>query len=239
MELLTIKDLKAGYIKNNYVLKGIYLTIHKKETVAIVGKNGAGKSTLAKAILNIAPIIHGEIKLKNNTIFDKETRYETNRIISQGIGYFIQGGKIFPNLSVEENLRFAGLKLDRLHYKSKIESIKKYFGVLLDKRMKASFLSGGEQHQLALAMVMMREPELLLLDEPSAGLSPINRNKLFDIIHRISRDRDIGILLIEQNVKIAVDYSDRILKLELGKFTKEESSKNLKDLKDIDEFFWN
>jgi len=240
-EIIKIVNLKAGYVKGNNILQDVSLTISRNEVVAVVGKNGAGKSTLAKAILNITPFIEGEINFKNKVIFNNNKKYGTSEIINFGIGYFMQGGEIFSNLTIEENLKFAGIKLGKNEYKKKLNKTKSNFDLLSNNnriKMKASYLSGGEQHQLALAMVMMRNPELLILDEPSAGLSPHNRNKLFESINKIKQENDIGILLIEQNVKLAVDFSDRIFKLDLGKFVKEERSENLKELKNLDSFFW-
>ena len=219
--MLKLENLSGGYRKDIPILKGINLEIGKNETVAIVGQNGAGKSTLAKAILNMIPFKSGNVYFKGQDISGKNTQ----DIINSGLNYFMQGGRIFPHLTVEENLNFAGMSLSKKELLKQKKGVKSYFDLFKDSQngrasFKSSFLSGGEQHQLALAMVMMKNPEFLILDEPSAGLSPGNVKKLYESLSKIKEDRKISILLIEQNVQFAYKFSDRVILLKQGQIDK-------------------
>jgi ABC-type branched-subunit amino acid transport system ATPase component len=134
----------------------------------------------------------------------------------------MQGGRIFPHLTVEENLNFAGMTLSKRDFIKRKEEVKSYFDLFKNSQngrtsLRASFLSGGEQHQLALAMVMMQDPKFLILDEPSAGLSPGNVRKLYETLSSIKDRKQISILLIEQNVRFADEFSDRLALLKRGK----------------------
>ncbi len=237
--MLKIKNLTGGYKKENPILKGIDLTVEENEVVAIVGQNGAGKSTLAKAIMNMIPYTSGEIYFNGELI----NSLPTNQIVNKGLNFFMQGGRIFPHLTIEENLNYAGMGLSKKELKKRKEELKNDFDLFKttnNKRfnLKASYLSGGEQHQLALAMVMMQKPEFLILDEPSAGLSPQNLKKLYKIIDFIRKEKKISIMLIEQNVDIAVKYSDRICLLKNGVIEREENSENIKNLEELNQFFF-
>jgi len=235
--VLDIKDLKAGYTKGNYILNGLKLEIQQNEIIAIVGQNGAGKSTLAKAIMGLIPYTTGSLKFVNEDLINRN--YSTEEMYFKGISYFLQGGEVFRNLTVNENLQFAGRKLDKKSYREKYNNVVDYFDFFKDNsrvKMKVSFLSGGEQHQLALAMVLMQNPKLLILDEPSAGLSPVNRRKMFSSIEKVRNELNISILLIEQNVNEAVKISDKVGLLKLGKIEKLEKKESISN---IDQFFWN
>jgi len=234
--MLNLKNITAGYVKENMILKGINLTVGDNEVVAIVGQNGSGKSTLAKSILNLVPYTEGEILFDGDSIIRKETPL----ISKYGIGFFMQGGRTFPNLTVEENLIFASGNLNRKDFAERLNAFKAYFELFNNGRMnlQASYLSGGEQHQLALAMVLMNKPKFLILDEPSAGLSPANVKSLYSALNKI-KEKDVkSILIIEQNVNAAIEFSNRIVLLQEGSITKEELSKNLNSPEKIDEFFF-
>jgi len=234
--MLELKNISAGYTKENMILKGINMTVSDNEVVAIVGQNGSGKSTLAKSVLNLVPYIEGEIKFNDENISKKDTAV----ISKKGVGFFMQGGRIFPNLTVEENLIFAGRDLNKKGYAERINTIKTYFELFNNGRMglQASYLSGGEQHQLALAMVLMQKPKFLILDEPSAGLSPANVKSLYKTLFRIKENEVKSILIIEQNVNAAIEFSNCVVLLQEGKIAKLELSKNLNSPKKIDELFF-
>jgi len=234
--MLNLTNISAGYTKENMILKGINLTVGDTEVVAIVGQNGSGKSTLAKSVLNLVPNINGEIKFNGESISKKDTAV----ISKKGVGFFMQGGRIFPNLTVEENLIFAGGDLNKKGYAERINTIKTYFELFNNGRMnlQASYLSGGEQHQLALAMVLMNKPKFLILDEPSAGLSPANVKSLYSVLNKIKEKEVKSILIIEQNVNAAIEFSNRVVLLQEGTIAKEEISKNLNSSEKIDEFFF-
>ncbi|MFH0734647.1 MAG: ATP-binding cassette domain-containing protein [bacterium] len=234
--MLSLINILAGYTKENMILKGINLTIADNEVVAIVGQNGSGKSTLAKSVLGLVPNINGEIIFDNIHILGKVTA----EISKLGIGLFIQGGRIFPNLTVSENLIFASNGMNKKAYNDRIDIIKTYFDQFNNGRLNlhASYLSGGEQHQLALAMILMNKPKFLILDEPSAGLSPANVKSLYCALNKVKENEAVSILIIEQNVGAAIGFSDRVVLLQEGKIAKEEISNNLNSTEKIDEFFF-
>jgi branched-chain amino acid transport system ATP-binding protein len=249
---LAIKNLYAGYGKRE-ILNNLNLTVDKGEIAAVVGQNGAGKSTLIKTVMGFVLPRAGNIIFtdKNITMDDVKAR------VDQGIYYFMQGGKIFPSLTVEENLTLAGHNLSRESKKERVyDTLPLFFpektgpnnggktgwATFLGKD--ASNLSGGEKHKLALMMVLLNFPRLLLLDEPSAGLSPQNANKIYEILANSVSSFKMSILLIEQNVKLAVENSDRIYLLKGGSIANKALSKNLQgkegnaDEKKTDEFFF-
>ena len=216
--MLKLENITGGYTKNNPILKGINLTVEENEVVAIVGQNGAGKSTLAKAIMNMLPYVSGNIYFNGELLNSKSTQ----QIVNKGLNFFMQGGRIFPHLTVEENLNFAGLVFSKKELQKRKQEIKQYFNLFKNGRLnlEASYLSGGEQHQLALAMVMIPKPNFLILDEPSAGLSPGNVKRVYEILEVIKKSEKIGILLIEQNVQFASIFSNRITLLRQGEVVK-------------------
>ncbi len=234
--MLCLKNIFAGYTKENMILKGIHLTIADNEVVAIVGQNGSGKSTLAKSVLGLVPYISGKIVFGDTNIVGKTTT-EISKI---GIGLFMQGGRIFPNLTVMENIIFVSRKMNKKEYTDRINVIKTYFELFNNGRtnMLASYLSGGEQHQLALAMVLMNKPRFIVLDEPSAGLSPANVKNLYYVLNKIKENETGSILIIEQNVEAAIKFSNRVVLLQDGNIKKEEFSKNLNSKERIDEYFF-
>jgi len=234
--MLNLTNISAGYTKGNMILENINLTIGDNEVVAIVGQNGSGKSTLAKSVMNLVPYIDGEIIFNDENI----TKKETPIVSKSGIGFFMQGGRIFPNLTVEENIIFAGANLNKKDFAERLDVVKTYFEFFSDGRMnlEASYLSGGEQHQLALAMVLMQRPSFLILDEPSAGLSPANVKNLYNALNKIKENEVNSILIIEQNVNAAIEFSNRVVLLQEGTIAKEELSRNLNSSEKIDEFFF-
>jgi branched-chain amino acid transport system ATP-binding protein len=219
--MLTIKNLYAGYSRDNPILKGIDLTINDGEVVGILGRNGSGKSTLAKAICGLTPYVNGEIFLNGKQILGKPP-FEIARMF---VGFFQQGGIVFRNLTVMENIYFACSGLKSIEKKERIKQIKGLFEILHrpDRlRMKASYLSGGEKHQLALAMVLIQNPKFIILDEPSAGLSYGNQKSIFNLLKKIESEEKTSMLIIEQNIQIARDFSPVNFKLVNGRFEKED-----------------
>lgn len=234
--MLNVKNLTAAYFRDHPVLKGIDLTVGNHEVVGIIGQNGSGKSTLAKAIMNLVPHLSGEIFYYGQNILGKKT-HELSDI---GIGYFPQGGRTFPNLTVKENLEFVCRVLNARERNTRLSEIMEIFSILKTEKMKmkASYLSGGEQYQLALAMVLMQKPKFLILDEPSAGLSPANVKGLYDTLYKIKEKKVKSILIIEQNVSVVIEFSNRVVLLQEGTIVEEEFSNNLNSSKKIDEFFF-
>ena len=234
-KILRIERIFSGY-KKREVLKGISLEIKKGEVVAVIGKNGAGKSTLLKAIMGFLPVWEGNIYLNEDRITNKPPYLIQNK----GIGYLMQGGRIFPHLTIQENLEVAGNRLTKNLLKNRIKEMCETLPFLKNRSLhaQAGSLSGGERHQLSLGMVLMNDLDLLLLDEPSAGLSPVNVDKMYEILEEVKNQRHQSILLIEQKVTEAVKFSERVCLLKNGIIDKEEISKSLENIEDIGFFFF-
>jgi branched-chain amino acid transport system ATP-binding protein/neutral amino acid transport system ATP-binding protein len=203
MGLLSVTNIVAGYTAADEVLKGIDVSVDEHEIVAIIGPNGAGKSTLLKAIAGLIKPSSGSIFLRDEPIAGREPR----DICRLGLAYVPQEHNIFPSLSVRENLEIGGYVDRQAH--AKIEAVFQMFPMLAQKRRHAArTLSGGERQILAMAMALMVEPTLLLLDEPSAGLSPLAAEKLFETIISINRG-GVAIAMVEQNASEALTIAQR------------------------------
>ena len=199
--MLELKNISAAYVKDNLILKDLSMALQEGERVAVLGRNGAGKSTLAKSIIGMVPYRWGEVLFCGSDI----SNLPVHQMTSLGIGYFHQGGQLFPQMTVEENLRFA-------RYRKKVnrapddDLIGKYLPVISEKhfqKMKAGDLSGGERTQLALAMVMANKPDLLILDEPFAGVSPGITESVIGFLQKKQIDWNYTLILIEQNQYLA------------------------------------
>jgi branched-chain amino acid transport system ATP-binding protein len=217
--MLEVKKLYAAYTKSdkNQILKGIDLSVSKGHTVGILGRNGSGKSTLAKAICGMVPYIQGDIIFNGSQL----SGLSTYAIARQGIGFFLQGGIIFPNLTTQENLNFAAGKMNKKDAEARQKELGGWFEILRQSsrlKMKATYLSGGEKHQLALAMILFNKPQFLILDEPSAGLSPANQKAIYDILYKIREEANVTMLIIEQNVQLAKKFTENIKILNNGEF---------------------
>ena len=210
--MLEIKKLSAGYGELQ-VLKGVSLSVKPKEIVALIGPNGAGKSTILKSVFGVTDITSGAIVYNEKDV----TQLHTHDLIELGISYVPQGRINFSTLTVKENLELGGSMIKEQHLlKKATEDVYRKFPVLAEKKDKYAFsLSGGQQQLLALGRSMVQSPQLLLLDEPSLGLSPKATTEIFRDIRMIA-DRGVGILLVEQNAKKAVELADRTYVLEDG-----------------------
>ncbi len=215
--MLKIENLEAGYTPNNLILKGVDIHLQQGDVIGILGRNGSGKSTLAKAICGLIPIIkNGEIRFEGHSLFS----LPSHKISRLGIGFFQQGGTIFPNMSVQENLLVASDKMKEVEFKKRITELSEWIELLQKKErlnMKASYLSGGEKHQLALAMVLFRKPKLLILDEPSAGLTPANQAAIYDILRKVRSEEKSTMLIIEQNVFLVKAFTKNTIELSNGR----------------------
>jgi len=226
--MLEITDLKGGYIKDHDILKGLNLTVSRGDAVGIIGLNGSGKSTLGRAIMNILPFCEGRISFNGTDIIGKSTR-DLSRL---GIAFFMQGGRVFDVLSVWDNLLISSENEDD------ILKIQKYFILLASPRkqlqkMRADKLSGGERHQLALAMCLLKNPTFLILDEPSAGLSPKAVDSMYLTLQKLREEENLTILLIEQNIAKALEFCDLVNLLKEGKIEGCFKSGELKKLEEI------
>lgn len=210
--VLECNGIAAGYIKGLNILQGVDLVVKEKEIVSIIGPNGAGKSTLLKAIMGLIDISGGRFYI--NGI--EKTNLATHKIVEEGIGYVPQVANVFPSLTIEENLEIGSWSLNK-NQKESLKHIYEKFSLLSDrKKDKAGNLSGGQRQILALARALITKPNLLLLDEPSAGLSPVAINEVFSIIKDINKS-GVSILLVEQNAKRALSFSDRGYVLDQGR----------------------
>jgi branched-chain amino acid transport system ATP-binding protein len=221
--LLNVKDLKVSYGGINAV-KGIDLHVNQGELVALIGANGAGKSSSMKAIAGLLTPSAGEIHFIN-----QETRklpaYELVRL---GLGMVPEGRGVFKRMTILENLQMgAYLKTNPKDIERKLEEVYSYFPRLKERLSQlAGTLSGGEQQMVAMGRAMMAEPKLLLLDEPSMGLSPIMVETIFDVVRSLSSS-GMTILLVEQNARLALQMADRAYVMESGLITLSGSGKDL------------
>lgn len=210
--LLEVENVYAGYVQDLNILQGINFKIAPGELVAVIGPNGAGKSTLAKAIFGLLIPNQGKIFFKGKDI----TGLKSNQIVQRGMCYVPQLSNIFPSLSVEENLEMGAFTCSGSLRQSK-DRIYTMFPVLASRRRQsAGTLSGGERQMLAMGRALMLDPSLMILDEPSAALSPMLVNSVFEQIQAINQTGK-AIILVEQNAKKALAMADRGYVLESGR----------------------
>jgi len=220
--LLEILDLQAGYGKSQ-VLKGLSLTVRSGEIVALVGANGAGKTTILRSILGFTTRTAGSIWFKGEEI----THLSAHRIVQRGLGCVPQDGKVFPSLTVRDNLEMGGYDVSGAQLKTNLELVFNLFPVLRERIVqKARTLSGGERQMLGIGRGLMTNPELLLLDEPSLGLAPIVLAAVFEQIKTIHQT-GVTVLVTEQNAQRALEIADRGYILEFGKLCGEGSGRQL------------
>lgn len=210
--MLQVNDIHSGYgsIK---VLDGVSYQVDEAEIVGIIGPNGAGKSTTFKAVFGLIDTWKGGTKFKGDDI----TGLEPDEIIRRGLGYVMQGHRVFPLMTVRENLEMGGYILENDVLQERIQDVYDTFPVLGDKsEVMAKTLSGGEKKMLELGMSLLLDPDLLMLDEPSMGLAPSIRSQLFDIVVNLRSSQDIAFLIIEQNIREVLEVADRAYVLEQG-----------------------
>lgn len=213
-ELLKISGLSGGYKKGVEILHGIDLSVNSGESVGILGLNGSGKSTLGKAVMNMIPIRRGEILFEGRSV----TALPTYELYRHGMAIMQQGGLVFRNLSVWDNLHLAfpsGINDTFDGLRDMIPMLR-----VSEKELRhqmADKLSGGQRHQLALAMTLASHAKLVILDEPSAGLAPKAVDEMYGILEKVRKDRGVAIILIEQNIARAVEFCDSCRLLALGR----------------------
>jgi branched-chain amino acid transport system ATP-binding protein len=211
MTLLHLEAVRAGY-GHVTVLHDVSLTVGASEVVVVLGANGAGKTTLMRAISGAIPRV-GTIEVDGTSI----VRAHEDAIVRLGIAQVPQGRGTFTALSVEDNLRLGGHLRDAGEVAEDIARWFELFPRLRERRsQKAGSLSGGEQQMLAIARALMSRPRLLLLDEPSLGLAPLITQNLFETIATLNREQGLAVLLVEQNVNLAMDMAQRVYLLETG-----------------------
>jgi ABC-type branched-subunit amino acid transport system ATPase component len=210
--VVEVKDLTAGYLPGVNILNSCSLTAAKGELIGIIGPNGAGKSTLLKAIFGQVKVRSGQILLNGDEI----TGLAANKLVSRGVGFVPQNNNVFPSLSIEENLQM-GLYQNAKAYDERLEFVTSIFAEL-GKRLKqrAGSLSGGERQMVAMSRALMMDPQVLLLDEPSAGLSPVRQDEAFIRVSEINK-AGVTTIMVEQNARRCLQICDRGYVLDQGR----------------------
>lgn len=221
--ILQVKDIKVRY-SSIPVIHGLSLTVDPGETVCVVGANGAGKSTFLKAIMGAVRVFDGEILFQSREIQD----LNTEEVVRIGITYVPEERMLFTALSVEENLLLGAYTLnDKERIRENLQFVYSLFPILRDRRNQAVLtLSGGEQQMVAIGRGLMSNPRLFMMDEPSLGLAPRLVDEVLDTVRRLKQE-GINILLVEQNVREALEISDRGYVLQTGRIVQEGSGEEL------------
>ena len=226
--LLSVSGLHAGY-GGTEILRGVNLEVRPGEIVAVLGANGAGKSTMNRAISGVVRPWRGTIRFKQRAI----ERDRPADIVAHGLIHVPEGRRIFPNMTVRENLDLGAYRRGRSRRGNNRSRVFSIFPRLAERQaQRAGTLSGGEQQMLAIGRGLMAEPELLILEEPSLGLSPLLVEELFVLIKDINA-RGIALLLVEQNVVQSLDVAQRAYILDNGRFVLEGSAANIRDSPDL------
>jgi branched-chain amino acid transport system ATP-binding protein len=232
--LLELRNVETFY-GPIMAIRGVSLEIDEGEIVAVLGANGAGKTTLLKTATGALDCRKGRVLLDGVEIQNRDPDWVTR----QGIAHVPEGREVFPFLTVDENLAMGAYnRHDRDAVRADIDTVYGYFPVLRELHGKmAGYLSGGQQQMLAIGRGFVARPRLLLLDEPSLGLSPALCAEIFDIIERLNREQGLAILLVEQNANIALKVSQRGYVMEVGGMVMEGPSDHLLESEDIKEFY--
>lgn len=211
-DLVRVTDLVAGYVPGLNILNGVSIEVGDGELIGIIGPNGAGKSTVLKALFGLVPVTSGSVHLRGDEI----TGFKANVLVSKGIGYVPQINNVFPSLTVEENLEMGCYQAHRRFQERRdfVLGVFPRLGERIDS--KAGSLSGGERQMLAMGRALMMEPSVLLLDEPSAGLSPILQDQVFDRVKQVNA-AGVGIIMVEQNAARCLQICDRAYVLDQGR----------------------
>jgi branched-chain amino acid transport system ATP-binding protein len=210
--VVEVKNLVAGYLPGVNILNGVNFHADKGELIGIIGPNGAGKSTLLKAIFGLVKVREGSITLNNESIVG----LKPNKLVTKGVGFIPQNNNVFPSLSIEENLQM-GMYQNPAGYEQRLQFVVSIFPEL-SKRLKqrAGSLSGGERQMVAMSRALMMDPAVLLLDEPSAGLSPVRQDEAFLRVSEINK-AGVTCIMVEQNARRCLQISDRGYVLDQGK----------------------
>ena len=224
MPPLKVHDVHVSYGKVR-ALRGVTLSVEEREIVSIVGANGAGKSTILKAVMGLIPITTGTVEFGGQRL----DHLSPPGIVSAGVSICPEGRRLFPDMTVEENLRMGGYQRDRRHVTSALVEVYAYFPVLSERRSQvAGSLSGGQQQMLAIGRALMSSPKLLLLDEPSLGLAPLVVREIATIVRNIHA-RGVSVILVEQNARMALKLSNHAYVMETGRITLHGTGQQLLD----------
>jgi branched-chain amino acid transport system ATP-binding protein len=236
--ILKLNNIEVRYHEVILVLKGVSIEVPQGSIVALLGANGAGKSTTLKAISGLlnhedGQVTDGSIEFMGERIH----KLPAEQISKRGIFQIIEGRRVFEHLTVEENLTVGG-HLRPGGLKERLDMVYHYFRRLKERRnVQAGFISGGEQQMCVIGRAMMAQPKLMLLDEPSMGLAPLLIKEIFEIIQRLNKEEKIPILLVEQNVKLALTVAPYAYVMENGRIVMDDTSEKLKENPDIRDFY--
>lgn len=231
--VLELRDLSVGYYRDLNILSDLHITARRGQITTILGANGVGKSTALKAAFGFLRPFKGEVLLEGRSIID----IPTHRRINEGLAYIPQQPGVFKDMTVEENLELGGwtFRRDRARIRRKIEENYERFPALRDKRKQATGeLSGGQQRMVEIGRTLMAEPRMLLVDEPTAGLSKILASEVYDMLTDL-REEGLTILLVDQEIRQALKIADYVYVLELGRNKYEGSAS---DFTDLEKAFW-
>jgi branched-chain amino acid transport system ATP-binding protein len=237
--ILNVNNIEVVYYDVILVLKGVSLVVPKSEIVCLLGTNGAGKTTTLKAISGLLKPENGEVRDGNiEFLGEKIQKRDAEDIVKMGIVQVLEGRRIFKHLTVEENLKVGTVTRTDREIRIDQEVVYAYFPALLKlKNRLAGYTSGGEQQMLAIGRALMARPRLMLLDEPSLGLSPLLVQEIFQIVKRINEEQKTSVLLVEQNASMALQVSHRGFVMENGKIVLEGTPQELRDNPDVKEFY--
>ena len=220
--LVDAKNLVAGYLPGINILNGCNLYANKGELVGIIGPNGAGKSTLLKALFGLVKVREGQVTLNGETI----TNMRADELVSRGIGFVPQSNNVFPSLTIEENLQMGAFQAPAL-FNERFDFVVNLFPTLGTRRkQRAGSLSGGERQMVAMGRALMMNPSVLLLDEPSAGLSPALQDEVFVRVREIN-NIGVTVIMVEQNARRCLQIVDRGYVLDQGTNAYEGTGKSL------------
>ena len=238
--ILKLNSVEVMYHEVILVLKGVSIDVPHGGIVALLGANGAGKSTTLKSISGLLKHEDGEVTDGSIEFMGEKIHHlHAEEIAKRGIFQIIEGRRVFEHLTVEENLKVgAHLRGSGSAMKERLEMVYRYFPRLVERRnVMAGFISGGEQQMAVTGRALMAQPKLMLFDEPSMGLAPLLIKEIFEIITQLNRDEKIPLLLVEQNVKLALTVAPYAYVLENGRLVMHDTSEKLKENPDIRDFY--
>ncbi len=220
--LLRADELVAGYLPGVNILRGCNFYLKEGELVGIIGPNGAGKSTLLKCMFGLIPVRSGSVTLREKDI----TSAPAHQLVSDGVGYVPQNNNVFPSLTIEENMQMGCFRRSKI-FAERFAYVAELFPMLGERRkQKANALSGGERQMVAMGRALMMEPSVLLLDEPSAGLSPVYQDEVFIRCRRINAT-GVSIIMVEQNARRCLQICDRGYVLDQGRNAYTDNGRSL------------
>jgi len=238
--MLSVKNIETWYDLIR-ALHGISFEIEEGKIIALLGSNGAGKTSTLKTIMRLLYDQKKEQPEKGTIEFQgvRIDRLDTDQIVKMGISYVPEGREVFPELTVMENIRMgAYVRKDKKQIQEDMERIMAFFPILKERKdQEAGHLSGGEQQMLAIGRALMSRPKLLMLDEPSLGMSPLLTTEIFNIIKDINEQEKVTIFLVEQNVNMALNYSHFAYLMENGRIVRADKPEVLKEDEDVKEFY--